>query len=354
MAMNDPTRIAKARQVFFNQKGLPVDEVPHAILRSWIRCAEMGLNERAKPEADALSAAELKLLHERYEALRRICRPEMDALFTEARELSGIVILTNAHGEILDAYGDPSFADKASQVALRPGAKWSENGTGTNAIGTALAERRAVVVNGAEHYFQDHKVLSCAATPIIDPRGAIIGVLDISTPAVSQNAHLIGYVRLAIEQIEHRLFKSGFEGCQTLRFQTDPSLLGVAREGILVIKDNVIVGANKRGLSMVGQGWDGLDQMRLDDIFDATHKLTQSGILHTHDGREFVFRLDDDQGHGHRQSIESQSQTSRLDEVELETIRKVVNQYGGNISKAARHLGIHRSTIYRRLEEKPN
>jgi transcriptional regulator of acetoin/glycerol metabolism len=348
--MTDPTRIAKARQVFFHQKGLPVDEVPHAILRSWIRCAEMGLNERSKPSSDALTVAELRHLHERHETLRRICRPELDALFTEARELSGIVILTNADGEILDAYGDASFADKAAQVALRPGAKWSENGTGTNAIGTALAERRAVVVNGAEHYFQDHRGLSCAATPIIDPRGTIIGVLDISTPAETQNAHLIGYVRLAIEQIEHRLFKSGFEGCQTLRFQTDPSLLGVAREGILVVKDDVVVGANRRGLSLIGQGWDGLDHLRLEDVFDATHRLTHSGIIHTHDGREFAFSMDDAHGHHDRPN----SSAARLDEVALETIRKVVNQYGGNISKAARHLGIHRSTIYRRLEEKPH
>eukprot|EP01042_Synura_sphagnicola_P014256 gene14256-18055_t len=80
----------------------------------------MGLDERAAPHISAPTASEIRLLQEKHEALRRISRPELDALYTEAREMSGIVILTNAKGEILDALGDASFADKAAQVALRP------------------------------------------------------------------------------------------------------------------------------------------------------------------------------------------------------------------------------------------
>ena len=42
------------------------------------------------------------------------------------------------------------FASRAAQVALRPGVQWSEDGTGTNAIGTALYERRPIEVHGNE------------------------------------------------------------------------------------------------------------------------------------------------------------------------------------------------------------
>lgn len=340
MATPDPTQIQKAREVFFAGKGLPVDHIGHAVLRSWIRCADMGLNAEALPAIDAPTASELRLLQEKHEALRRICRPELDALFTEAREISGIVILTNAKGEILDAVGDASFADKAAQVALRPGAQWSEDGTGTNAIGTALAERRGVVVNGAEHYFHGHEVLTCAATPIIDPRGAIVGVLDISSPASQQSGHVLGMVRMAVEQIEHRLFRGGFDGCETLRFQTDPNLLGVAREGILVVKDGVVVAANRRGLSLVGRSWDGLDQMRVDDIFDSG---LSSSRLRTHDGREFFAQLD-----GHAPIGPATPQLS-LEDIELSSMRQALEAHNGNVSAAARSLNIHRSTIYRRL-----
>ncbi|MDF2234510.1 helix-turn-helix domain-containing protein [Albimonas sp. CAU 1670] len=38
-----------------------------------------------------------------------------------------------------------------------------------------------------------------------------------------------------------------------------------------------------------------------------------------------------------------------LDEIESETICFAISRYGGNLSEAARRLGIGRSTLYRRL-----
>lgn len=344
MTQSNPSQIEQAREVFFAGKGLPVEQISHAILRSWIRCADMGLDERATPHVESPTRTELKSLHERHEALRRVCLPELDALYGEAREISGIVILTNARGEILDAVGDSSFADKAAQVSLSPGALWSEDGTGTNAIGTAIAERRAVAVNGAEHYFRGHQSLSCAATPIIDPRGATIGVLDISTPALASSGHVLGLVRLAVEQIEHRLFRGGFDGCQTLRFQTDPNLLGVAREGILVLKDGVIVAANRRGLSLIGRTWDVLDHIHVEELFDITAGRLAPGLLRGQDGREFHTVLD-----GETAGPSLPLDRPRLEEVELSAIRQALAVHNGSVSAAARQLGIHRSTIYRRL-----
>jgi sigma-54 dependent transcriptional regulator, acetoin dehydrogenase operon transcriptional activator AcoR len=362
----DRQSVLTARKQFFAGKTLPVDSVSHAILRSWIRCAEMGLDERRLPNIEPPTSAELKQLQDRYETLRRISRPELDALYGEARELSGIVILTNAKGEVLDAVGDAHFASRAGQLALRPGVRWSEDGTGTNAIGTALAERRAVVVNGPEHYFQDHEALSCAATPILDPRGAVLGVLDISLPAQPQAGHVLGLVRLAVEQIEHRLFRSGFEGCQTLRFQSDPNLLGAAREGILVLREGVVVGANRRGLSLIGRGYDGIDQMRIEDIFADPRLLeTPQGRVTTQDGREFFAAMDMDYGSGGDLGAASREAGERaassmidpsgghaaqsLEAVELAVMRTTLDAQGGNVSAAARILGVHRSTLYRRL-----
>lgn len=39
-----------------------------------------------------------------------------------------------------------------------------------------------------------------------------------------------------------------------------------------------------------------------------------------------------------------------LGEIESETIRFAIGRYGGNLSEAARRLGIGRSTLYRRLD----
>jgi transcriptional regulator of acetoin/glycerol metabolism len=41
----------------------------------------------------------------------------------------------------------------------------------------------------------------------------------------------------------------------------------------------------------------------------------------------------------------------RLDDVELSAIRRALDLHKGNVSAAARQLGIHRGTIYRRMSE---
>jgi len=40
-----------------------------------------------------------------------------------------------------------------------------------------------------------------------------------------------------------------------------------------------------------------------------------------------------------------------LEEVEKVVIRKAISKYGGNISKAAKELGLTRTSLYRRLEK---
>ncbi|MEA5062310.1 MAG: helix-turn-helix domain-containing protein, partial [Petrimonas sp.] len=41
----------------------------------------------------------------------------------------------------------------------------------------------------------------------------------------------------------------------------------------------------------------------------------------------------------------------KLDELETQTIRKAIEQHGGNLSKVARTLGISRAALYRRMEK---
>ena len=43
--------------------------------------------------------------------------------------------------------------------------------------------------------------------------------------------------------------------------------------------------------------------------------------------------------------------TYNLDEIEKTLIKKVMSRQGGNISKAAKDLGLTRTSLYRRLEK---
>lgn len=260
--------LASARAKFFSGHQLPEGLVPAPILRSWQRCADQGLDAGGTIHAEPMSSAELRSLHEQNETLRLLSRSELVSLRTEARLTDSVVILTDAKGMVLDTAGSPEFAGRAAEVSLRPGVMWAEASTGTNAIGTALAERRAIEVHGAEHFFEPHGILHCAASPIFDPYGKLAGVLDMSGHASAQHTHAMGLVRLAVEQIEHRFFNRRFDEMTVLRFHRSADLLGTAREAILVFDGDKLVAGNRRALHLVGLDRKALRQSTRDEIFE--------------------------------------------------------------------------------------
>ena len=208
-------------------------------------------------------------LQQENEALRLLSRPELMSLRSEAKNTDSVVILTDASGTVLDVVGSAEFAGEAARVALQPGVAWSEMSTGTNAIGTAMAERHAIAVHGGEHFFEPHGILHCAASPIFDPYGKLAGVLDMSGHASAEHTHALGLVRLAVEQIEHRFFNRGFEDRTVVRFHRSNHLLGTPREGVLVFEGEKLIAGNRRALSLLGMDRVAFRKTRREDLFEA-------------------------------------------------------------------------------------
>ncbi len=262
------------------------DAATQPILRSWQRCAALGLDMGHHPQIEPLSGLELRRRREEHRDLRAAAHFEMEILHHDARASDGIVILTDAEGCVLDTLGSADFAEKAARVALRPGVGWLEAATGTNAIGTALAERREISVLGSEHYFDANRILSCSAMPILGPRGDIVGVLDLSNHSAVQQTHTPALVRRAVESIERRLFEADASGWDVVRFHTDPAQLGSPREGLLAFDGDRLVGANRHGLALIERGWDAVGATRFADLFaDGRARLGVADRLRTTTGR---------------------------------------------------------------------
>lgn len=286
-------KIQHARQSFFSRGSVPGGLISQPILRSWTRCAALGLEGRANSLPEPLTSREFAISAEEAEAFKRFCRPEIEALYADAEATDSIVILTNARGLVLDTIGSVDFAQRAARVALMPGVPWSEQTVGTNAIGTALAEGCPIEVRGAEHYLECNRILSCSAAPIIGPHGEVLGVLDLSGPAEVHHAHALGLVRLAAEQIEHRLFDRGFEHADIVRLHTDPAMLGTSREGILVFEDGCLKAANRHGLKLIGCNFDALGTVTWADLFqNGVRALADTGSLKRSDGAALLGRLE--------------------------------------------------------------
>ena len=285
--------LAVARERFFARGEAPRGLVSEVILRSWQRCASLGLDAHARPRTEPLTAGSLRAARDRSESLQRMCRPELEALAGDARATDSVVILTDAAGLVLDSCGSEGFVSQAARVALRPGVTWQEASAGTNAIGTALEEQRAVEVRGAEHFFDPHRVISCFAAPILDPQGRTVGALDLSGHARVAHTHALGMVQLAVDQIEHRLFEQLPAGCEVLRLHSDAALLGTAHEGVLVFFDRRLSSANRHGLELLGLGWQDVGRVDFERLFD-TRSADLATLSHVtlRDGRRLHLRAE--------------------------------------------------------------
>ena len=267
-ATRDPQAVQKARRRFLLDGVLPLGGVPGSIGRSWARCLALGLKMDIQPRFEPLSYRQFMDVHARNEELVHAARIEMDALDDDARMTASVLILTDPAGIVLARNGNIEFADLASRVALRPGIPWAEESVGTNAIGTAIAERQEVHVVGAEHFFDLHRILSCSAVPIFGPTGEVVGVLDLTSPSEIPQTHTLALVRRAAEQIEAHLFNGRFRDHEQVHFHCDPTLLGSLHEGRLAFDDDRVVGANRRALRLLGLEWSDLGSKRFGDLFD--------------------------------------------------------------------------------------
>jgi transcriptional regulator of acetoin/glycerol metabolism len=264
--------LTQARRLFSEQGVVPKGMIAEPILRSWRRCAEQGFDMHGMRRQEPLTRAELMVLRERHEHLRRACRSALTMLRREADRTDSLVILTDASG--------------ASRVALMPGAPWNESAAGTNAIGTALVEQRPIAVHGQEHFFAPNRILTCAAIPIADPQGRTVGVLDLSGDAVHDHRHAMGLVSLAVAQIERNMFTETFAGCSLLRLHPGAAWLGTPEEGVLALRDNVLVGADRNARTLLSLDDAALGVFRYADIFEAGHFGERNDVvrLRTHGG----------------------------------------------------------------------
>jgi len=297
-----PARLREARRRLLEAGDLDSGLIDPGLQASWRRSREFGLSpDGHTPGAPHASGAQLARALEHRHTLVSHARPVMEFLCEQIGDSDSMVILADPQGMLLHALGDAGFADKAARVALRPGAIWHEQWRGTNAIGTALAAGTAVVVHGAEHYLQRNAFLTCAAAPITDPAGKLLGVLDISGERRSYHPHTLSLVRSAACMIEHQLFEVQHSASMRLRLHARAEGIGTVTEGLLALsEDGWIIGANSVALAMLGLPREAIGTLTLERVLSVgLNALLNNGrsirpptAVHRHDGSTLWARLD--------------------------------------------------------------
>jgi sigma-54 dependent transcriptional regulator, acetoin dehydrogenase operon transcriptional activator AcoR len=261
------------------------------------RCTALGLSRIERSDFAPLGRPDLTLVRERNQRLHSHAAPVMEMLFEQIVGTESMVVLCDSSGTIIHSIGDDDFLSRASKVALQPGVNWSEQAKGTNAIGTALIEETPTLVHADEHYMHANHFLTCSAAPILDPRGNILGVLDVTGDHRSYHQHTMALVKMSARMIENHWLSDDYRNAMRLHFHSRAEFIGTLMEGILAVAtDGRIVGANRSALEQLGLSGATLRMQSLVSLFGTTipalvdrfrSPLATPLLAHTDNGRSF-------------------------------------------------------------------
>jgi transcriptional regulator of acetoin/glycerol metabolism len=266
-----------------------------SIVKSWRRCAfEYSLDPVRPPSPSVVEASVLAEVRERHADLLRIASAEIDWLYAYIAQSGYALILTDANGIVLYEKTDAGLADTFHRAGLVVGADWSEHREGTNGIGTCIAERRSVVVRRDEHFLAAHIGLTCFGSPIRDPAGSHVAVLDASTlNAPSSEAgieHTRALVEMSARVIEKFLFLRHFRDGIVLRFHARPEFVSLQHDGAIALAtDATIIAADEIAVRLLGatSPADFIGR-RIDEVFEVrADALIESGC-NEHSGLQSI------------------------------------------------------------------
>jgi len=284
---------------------------------SWRRSVERhGLDPAEMRIENRLEDAALRDRRAKLERFLLVSGPKLDQLFALVGNSGCGVLLTDEDGIVLDQRCAEADATAFENWGLSLGADWSEAREGTNGIGTCLAERRQITIHRDEHFFAHNIGMSCMDAPIFGADGRILAALDVSSARADQTANYNRLIAAMVAQtakaIEADYFRASFPGARIVIAageDADASLL------VAVDADDLVVGATRGARKAFG--------------------LELSGDLKPRPAADLFGRDDGPTG---------------FEKAERAAVIRALARSEGNVTEAARALGVGRATLYRRMK----
>jgi len=288
-----------------------------ALVASWRRSSRLHqLDPAGMRSPQRLTEAEFQAASDRAVPLLRAARPTMDRLYQAVGAAGCCVLLADREGIPLDRRGNAADDRIFQDWGLWTGAIWSEEHEGTNGIGTCLVEQRALTIDRDQHFFTRNTLLSCTAVPIYDGHASLAGVLDISSCRADRTDAFANLIALAAgeaaRRIEAELFRDAFAKARIVLTPPTEAHGG----GLLAIDgDDLVIGATRAARLALGIPPDrALRPVPAADLFG---------------GRE-----------GCRE---------HLGDAQRAALQRALARAHGNVSAAAKALGVSRATLHRKL-----
>lgn len=226
------------------EKGIVMkQEIRPIIARSWER--SLNLVDPINQRQYALNETILHQKRSDNSLLLSSARPVMEMIC----KLPGqkFVMLCDNEGYILDSVGNSDY------YVPDLGLQLSEDSIGTNAIGTALVEKSPMVIRGCEHYCSRYQKYNCAAVPLKDSNGNILGIIDVTGPITESPDQMLQILYIAAMAIEKDIAAKTYQKLTVDTEQNFQSSLDNLDEGIFIVnKYGVILDANVKCINILG------------------------------------------------------------------------------------------------------
>lgn len=376
-------RAALARQRFFEEQQHPAGLVSEAVIRSWGRSRTLGHASHKMPALDPVNRSALSAALARNRRLLEAAHGDLQQLEAALAGTASRLMLTDAHGIIVHASrgsGDPE--QKVLDAATRVGVHLAEEVLGTTAPGIVVQTGMACTVQCCEHFYELFGQVRCAAAPIRDVHGRLVGVLDVSTESRAFGFDAAAVVGVYATSIENRLLQAQSDEHLVLHFQAAPALLGTPMEGLAgVDHSGRVVWVNATGHSLLGRPsrqdvapveelfGHGLAQlMPLCGATEAHRLQLPSGLgiwvratLGLRDGVDFRHAVawptampaapapEPSPVAEPEVSAPAPVAAPSLAQTQQRLIEDVLQANGGNVARTARQLGVSRGLVYRHL-----
>ncbi|HET7314176.1 sigma-54-dependent Fis family transcriptional regulator [Salinisphaera sp.] len=210
------------------------------VVNSWLRCLnDYRLDPGRRGNAYIVPGSELREHQQQAEELIRISRSALDHLYEQVAGHNYVLLLSDARGVSVAHYRNPKLDPALREAGLYLGADWSEDRSGTCAVGAALVSRQPITVHQDDHFDSAHIGLTCSAAPVFDTRGELVAVVDISqlrsaVPRSSQQLarHL---VIATARRVELANLMSQAEGHWLLRLSRSPDFIDSDPEAAIAV-----------------------------------------------------------------------------------------------------------------------
>lgn len=254
------------------------DQPPRELIaRSHDRCLAYGIPPRRRVSSRILSGQELAAKLEEKRELVVAAEPFIGQLYGFVKGSGFFAILTDEDGCILMVTGDEEILARATSLKMIAGAYMDERSIGTNAMGSAILEGRAIQVSGSEHFITAYHRWTCSCAPIRDAEGKIIGTLDLTGDRENVHPHTLGMVVAATDAIGKLLRIKHINEELALSKQYAETIIDSLNAGIITVDLlGKVKTASRVAAEMFGYGAAEMCRMKVPELVDCWERIRDS------------------------------------------------------------------------------